>query len=449
MDADPPASFRDPSPADERAAALLAEIARDLLGAPALPAPLPSGGLSLLELRADGRWLDLVVGPSDPVARVRLRGGRADEVARLDPRAARVARRHPRAAQIEARVEPLHEDAARFGPALEALAARLEVRLEATRWARTEARLRTIAALPRGIPLSYLRQLIEGVAPRRGLVRTGFGCNQDCGLCWQGRGWGGADAAQVRVWIEDLARSGAVGLTISGGEPTLDPALADHIRHAKALGIGDVVLETNAILCARPGRAAALVEAGLDTAFVSLHSPDAEVSDRITASPGTFERTVRGIDALLAAGAEVVLNAVMTSEAIATLPDLPGFVRARFGARGPRAIVLSYPTRPFDDARFDALVPEPEPLRDALRATLAAARAHGVRLEGLDGPCGPPLCAFDADPWVTDRAPVEPVHFRVHVPACDTCEVRRACFGVRPETVARFGARAVRPINER
>ncbi|MCA9610038.1 MAG: radical SAM protein [Myxococcales bacterium] len=428
--------FRDPPPADEQARALLSEIAEDLLGARALPAPLP-GPLSLLAVEADGRWLDLVVGPTDPVARVRVRTSRGDEV---------VARLHPRAARVEARVEPLHEDAARFEGALEALAQRLRTRLDAARWATTEARLRTIDALPRGIPLTYLRQWIEGVTPPRGLVRTGFGCNQDCGLCWQGRRWGSGDADQVRVWIEDLARGGAVGLTISGGEPTLDPQLEAHVRHAKALGIRDVVLETNAILCGRPGRARALVDAGLDAAFVSLHSPDPAVSDEITAAAGTFERTVRGVEALLEVGAKVVLNAVVTRASIPTLAGLPGFVRERFGARGPEVIVLSYPTRPFDAARLDALVPDPDALRDALRATIAAAKRHDVRIEGLDGPCGPPLCAFDADPAVTRLAPVPEVHFRGHVDACAGCAVRAACFGVRPETVDRFGVRAVRPI---
>ena len=279
--------FRDPPPADAQARAMLDAIARELLAARELPAPLP-GGLALLGLDTDGRWLELSVGPTDPIARVRVRGARGP-AATLRPR---------RAARVEVAIERVHEDAPRFAPALDALADRLATRLDPARWARAQERLRAIAALPRGIPLSYLRQMIEGVSPPRGLVRTGFGCNQDCGVCWQGRSWGGADAAQVRTWIEDLARAGAQGLTISGGEPTLDPALDAHVRHAKALGVREVVIETNAILCARPGRAAALVEAGLDGAFVSLHSPDPLVSDRITSAPGTHARTVRGIEAL-------------------------------------------------------------------------------------------------------------------------------------------------------
>ncbi len=426
--------FRDPPPAAPRARALLDAIARELLAAPRLPAPLPGGSLALLALEADGSWLDLVVGPSDPVARLRVRSARGS-IATI---------RHSRAARVEVVVEPRHEDAARFRAELDALAERLRTRLDPARWAAAEERLRAIAALPLGFPLDHLRQRIEGVSPPAGLVRTGFTCNQECGLCWQSRAWGGVDAAQLRTWIEDLAVAGVEVLTISGGEPTLDRDLPSYVRLAKSLGLREVVLETNAVLLARGDRAAALVADGLDAAFVSLHSPDPAVSDRITAAPGTHARTVAGIDALLAAGAKVVLNAVMTDEALETLAALPAFVRARFG---PVSLVLSYPTRPFDEARYDALVPEPERLRDALRATIAAAAAHGVRLEGLDGPCGPPLCAFDAAPTVADRGRrVTPLHFRGHVEACAGCAVRDACFGVRPETVARFGARAVRPL---
>ncbi|MCB9596572.1 MAG: hypothetical protein H6719_27860, partial [Sandaracinaceae bacterium] len=162
--------FRDPPPADERARALLQKIGEELLAARRLPAPLPGGSLSLLELHAEGPWLDLIVGPTDPVARVRVRSDRG-EVLGL---------RHPRAARVRAVVEPLDAAAARHEGELEALAARLRTRLAADRWARAEADLAELAALPRGIPLTYLRQLIEGVEPVRGLLRTGFGCNQDC-----------------------------------------------------------------------------------------------------------------------------------------------------------------------------------------------------------------------------------------------------------------------------
>ena len=46
----------------------------------------------------------------------------------------------------------------------------------------------------------------------------GFGCNQDCGLCWQGRDWGKYGPEVVLRWMEDLHAGGARSLIISGGE---------------------------------------------------------------------------------------------------------------------------------------------------------------------------------------------------------------------------------------
>jgi hypothetical protein len=39
-----------------------------------------------------------------------------------------------------------------------------------------------------------------------------------------------------------------------------------------------------------------------------------------------------------------------------------------------------------------------------------------------------------------------PLDFRSHLPACGACAVRDACFGVRPEQVARFGDACVEPL---
>ncbi|MBK8696327.1 MAG: hypothetical protein IPN17_29675 [Deltaproteobacteria bacterium] len=51
--------------------------------------------------------------------------------------------------------------------------------------------------------MEHYRQLVWGTVAQ-GLVRVGFGCNQDCGLCWQDRDWGRFPPAQVLGWIEDL-----------------------------------------------------------------------------------------------------------------------------------------------------------------------------------------------------------------------------------------------------
>jgi hypothetical protein len=433
--------FRDPPPLEERARALRTEIAKILVRAPTLPIELPLFGLRLLDVATAGRAIALVVGETAPVAHVRI-NARERASSGVVPA---VELTRPRVVTCE--IERRHESASRFARELTAMAERIEAAVTASQWDAAKRLARELRTLPIGLPLENFRQLVPGVTAT-GLVRLGFLCNQDCGLCWQGRDWGAFDAAQIRVWIEDLRMAGAQSLSVSGGEPTLDPALEDHIRFARALGFDRITLETNAVQLAKEGVARRLHDAGLTHATVSLHSGDAAVSDRITRAPGTFVRTVRGIHALLEAGVETNLNCVLTNEGLDHIAGLPDFVRSSFGDH-PRldSLMVSLPTNAFDSNLDAEISPDPVRLRRVLPAVIDRAFALGLVVRGLDGPCGPPLCAFGADRRITALRPVsESLTFREYLPGCATCAVKHACFGVREGQAKRYGDACIAPF---
>lgn len=429
--------FRDPPSAEQEAAALRTEIAKLLVRAPSLPVPLPAFGLTLLDLEVDRRTVALVVGPSAPIAKLRI-GPRGDGPVAIGAKTS----------AVKVELEAVHPDAQRFAKPLNVMASRLEQAITEERWAPAMDLARRLRALPVGVPLGFFRQIVAGVEPREGLVRTGFNCNQDCGICWQGREWGKFGPEQILTWIEDLYEGGARALIISGGEPTLDKRLEDYVRRARELGYRGVTLETNAIQFARPGLAERLRDAGVTTAFVSLHSGNPEVSDRITRAPGTHDKTVKGIQALLAAGVPVRLNAVMTGEGLEHLAGLPDFLHQAFGGHPLlKGLMLSCPTQPFDQNLVPEIVPDPRRLREALPPAIDRAFALGIQVTGLDGPCGPPLCAFGADRRITKLRPVvEPLDFRHHLPGCEGCAVRQACFGVRTADLEIYGEACIEPI---
>lgn len=428
----PAVRFRDPAPPIDRAREIRANVARVLVNAPGVPVELPLFGLVLEDVQAEADGFTLSM--TEP--------GAGDDY-KLD------IRWDGEASRARAWVRQRAEDK-RIASALEVMTRRLEKAVTIERWKAARAAARPLRALPLDIPMDFFRQLIAGMEDR-GLVRTGFRCNQDCGFCWQSRVWGDFGPEQVRVWIEDLARAGVHRLNISGGEPTLDRQLAEHIRYARSVGFSNICLETNAVLLARDGRAAELASAGLDEAFVSLHSPDPDVSDLLTRAPGTHRRTVDGVRALLSAGVRVQLSAVLVPGSLATLPALPAFVASSFDHHPLlTGLVLSYPTRPFvqtpDD---DPANIHPDQRRAALSAAIEAATREGIAVDGVAGPCGAPLCAFDADPRVIDRTRVvEPVSFRRYLDGCDGCSVRRACFGVRHEDADRWGDACIRPVGK-
>ena len=434
--------FRDPTPPDDEARALRLKIAHILTRAPRLPIDLPAFGLRLLDVTADPKGISLQLGPEQPIAALRITRRRADANAPVQLR-------RPGDAAVDVTVEEIHAVARRHERQLTVMAERLQRAITAAQWDEALGYARTLRTLPVGVPMYFFRQLVPGLREPGGLIRTGFRCNQDCGICWQSRDWGGFDSAHILGWIEDLAGAGVRSLIVSGGEPTLDPRLEQYLRHARALGITAITLETNAIQCARNDLATRLRDAGLTTAFVSLHSADATVSDAITRAPGTHARTVLGVHALLDAGVAVKLNAVMSAEGLDHLAALPEFIHREFGRHGNllKKLMLSYPTDPFDQALIPAIVPEPVKLRRVLRETLERCFALGLVPEGLDGPCGPPLCAFGADPRVTSLAPIQEVlTFRQYLPACDGCAVRAACFGCRTADVALYGDTCAEPI---
>jgi pyruvate-formate lyase-activating enzyme len=419
------AIFRDPPRADT--APLRAEIARILVRAPALPVALPVLDMMLVDVLVDRRVIDLVLGSPDPVARLRIDYPAASDSASVEV--------------IELVPSPSH----RRG--LEVAAKRVGAATTRARWDEARRLADELVRAPRDVPMSFLRQLVAGVGAT-GIVRVGFQCNQDCGMCWQGRDWGRYDRETILTWIEDLHAAGARELIISGGEPMMDGHLTDYVAHARALGMQHVTIETNAILADRDGAAVQLRDAGLTSAFVSLHSSDPAVSDAITRAPGTHARTVRGIRAFLEVGVPVKLNAVLTAQGLDHLAELPDFIHSTFGAGASvSALMISYPSSSFDTALRATIVPEPARLREVLRATIDRAVALGIRLEGLDGPCGPPLCAFDADPRVATLAKVPSgVPFRRFTLPCETCAVRGACLGAHEAQLSSFGESSVMPL---
>lgn len=428
--------FRDPVPGGDEAPGLRARIGLALLGVKALPTDLAEFRLTLLDIEGSKNGVGLVLGKSDPIARVRLKPRGADGLVGLG------------GGVVDVDVEPLISDLGRFRTDFDALAKKLRATVTADSWATATEAARGLGALPSSVPMAYFRQIVPGLSMLQGLVRTGFNCNQDCGICWQGRDWGRYEGTQTIRWIEDLAAAGARQLIISGGEPTLDSKLGEYIQAARSLGFRSVTLETNAIQFSKKDLAIRMKDAGLTDCFVSFHSGDAATSDAITRAPGTHARTVLGVKALLAADVPVQLNCVLTREGLDHVGALPDFIHHNFGNHPRlRGLMLSQPTVPFDQSLLPSILPDPTRLRAVLRTTIDRAFALGIKVIGLDGTCGPPLCAFGADRRITNLRPIaETVSERIWLPACDGCVVRPACFGVRIGDVKMFGDACVEPI---
>jgi len=144
-------------------------------------------------------------------------------------------------------------------------------------------------------------------------------CNFRCSYCMPrevfGPGFKFLPAAEI-LSFEEIARIsraavqlGVRKLRITGGEPLLRRDLAElvtQLPHGRGL---DIALTTNGSLLSNHARA--LAQAGLSRVTVSLDSLDDAVFKRMNDADVPVSRVLAGIDAALAAGLAVKVNAVI------------------------------------------------------------------------------------------------------------------------------------------
>lgn len=334
----------------------------------------------------------------------------------------------------------------------------LPVHLEATPRPIASDRVRRRLSVISSVAEQVERELVqdEVTRPAGGAVRLArtvrvrFACNQACDFCFVSTHLPAPPEDGVRKAIVDAAERGAL-VVLSGGEPTLHPELPQLVALAKAHGASEVELQTNATRI-DPALARALTDAGLDVAHVSLHAADASTSDRITGAPGTFEPTLRGLDALqeeqVRGRLQVRLSFVFCQQNIASFEEVIALAAARWPGT---SIAVSFVAPSTDMVpRTRALVPRHSDVLPALARGVQRAATLGVTLSGLESMCGLPLCLVPPTLVDTDALPALPSDYmdseREDADACRTCALADRCFGLRRGYAELWGTTELSPI---
>jgi radical SAM protein with 4Fe4S-binding SPASM domain len=206
------------------------------------------------------------------------------------------------------------------------------------------------------MPEPSANQRLSSLFARAGLPKTptveiADRCNEVCVHCYQVQGQKGemGTAELLRV-VDDLADAGVLMLVISGGEPTLRHDFLDVVKRARARDML-VVVFTNGLRMT-PEMARELAALHVFRVEISLYSHRPEAHDGVTGVPGSFERTVRAIRLLRAAGVHVLAKTPVGSFNEAELDAWVAFVQGlgvayemspdrmhlrEGGARGPEA----------------------------------------------------------------------------------------------------------------
>lgn len=232
------------------------------------------------------------------------------------------------------------------------------------------------------------------------------------------------------------------GLILTGSEVTLRPDLPDLARRARRSGFEHVRIQTHGMRLAHREYCRELVDAGVDEYFISVTAADAETHDAITAVPGSFEKTLCGLENLDAFDGVVTLtNTVITRRSYRQLPAVVD--RLAHLERLARMDFWNYwPMRETDDKDLIASHLEVLPF---LREAIAKARAYGRSVEVKNFPeC---LLGEDGDALNNDqpRLIIDPefwpefmrngFHQCVHRSYCGA----RRCLGLNTAYVRKYG----------
>ena len=303
----------------------------------------------------------------------------------------------------------------------------------------------TEAQIARELITRDVRRLPEGEV-RENIVRINFRCNQACTFCFVSTHLPSAKEEAIEAGILEVARQGGL-VTLSGGEPTLNPRLLHYVALARREGAREIELQTNATKLGDRALTEALVTAGLDVAFVSLHGSRAEISDVVTEAPGTFEKTVAGLDELHRTTLTVRINFVFCQ---ANYRDFPAFVEL-VSTRWPRASITVSFVGPSTDLvpRSAKLIPRYSDIAPYLAQGLALARARNTEVIGFDSMCGVPLCLVPEEVRALyeqlQAAPDDGGEF-IKTETCKQCTMNTQCFGLRRGYAELYGTTELQAV---
>ncbi|MDP3213482.1 MAG: radical SAM protein [Deltaproteobacteria bacterium] len=283
------------------------------------------------------------------------------------------------------------------------------------------------------------------------VLRPTIHCNQDCPFCSANETTENVfkDSGEMLRSISRMARAGVKYLSFSGGEPTLSKDLVHYIRAASRLGIEDIELVTNGALIDSPEKVRPLAEAGLNKAFVSLHAHDELLSRRATSKIGDWERSVRAIGALVAAGVGVVVNHVITALNYPYLPRFADFVSATWGGRV--GISFAFVTPQFKALENAALMPRISEVMPYLLRAMRLLESRGSPFTVGSRQGIPPCFVGEFTAW-NDFVKMAPQAFaddepqKTRGPQCARCRFAPQCVGLWKPYAVRYGYDELVPV---
>ncbi|MEE8619301.1 MAG: radical SAM protein, partial [Dehalococcoidales bacterium] len=120
--------------------------------------------------------------------------------------------------------------------------------------------------------------------------------------------------------MDDLSGWGIGLLIIDGGEPLCREDLLDVVKYASSKGIRVTIGSNGTLIDEEIARK--MLDVGVMAIAISVDGADAQTHDSFRGVSGTFEQTLKGVEACRIAGLPFQFNMLIRKETLSQLPDM-------------------------------------------------------------------------------------------------------------------------------
>lgn len=284
----------------------------------------------------------------------------------------------------------------------------------------------------------------------------GYTCNSGCIFCALDdsmRSHNLSPKAALERLALALEEHRPAAVRFGGGEPTIRKDLPRLISHARAAGVQTISVQTNGYVLANAEYLAHLVDSGLTKVNISYRSTLPRRYSWLTRVEKAHELATAGLRNCLAAGLDVEIDALLTTELLAEAAEIVAFLEVE-GVRHINFWHVSHEGRALAHAE---LVPRFTAVREVLTPVFEGHPRMNLRVFYV------PYCAFpEHRAWVwnpveentlvitpADRFMLEKgtIDIGEKTPRCEGCSLYDTCPGVRANYLALHGDEELEPVS--
>lgn len=273
---------------------------------------------------------------------------------------------------------------------------------------------------------------------------VGVACNNCCIMCTTimppSNNWNGSTEELEREILKNRTHS---SVTITGGEATIRPDIFHLLRFIKkTMPNSRLTVLSNGRMFCYPEFTKEFVKTSCDAVAIPLHAENAELHDRITRAPASFEQTVQGVKNLLEYKdkVDVEIRVVIHKLNYKHLPAIASFISNEF--KGIQRVVL-FPIDIIGNANLNRkkLLVKIIEVKPYLERGLAILKKNGFEFSLYHIP----FCVVNRRYWksISGRTVEEK---RITFKSCDGCLMKKSCPGIWKTYAFRVGISEFKPI---